>query len=221
MPVGHLFFGFTGRINRGKIWLALLVYVLTMIAVAIVVSVVSATSYLNVFYYGDADFQSIGLTALVVIAVYIVLFVSQLAVSVKRLHDRGKSGWWVLVFAVLPALLGGVGLSQYDFYYGYYATGGGSATLLTLASAVFYIWGFVELYCLRGTIGDNRFGSDPIPMIYYGGPNVAMQPSYPGQQHRYHPAGQPQPPLGASPPYPPAGPSQGGSVPPVRPPSGG
>ena len=24
------------------------------------------------------------------------------------------------------------------------------------------LWGFVELYCLRGTVGQNRFGPDPL-----------------------------------------------------------
>jgi uncharacterized membrane protein YhaH (DUF805 family) len=25
-----------------------------------------------------------------------------------------------------------------------------------------YVWGFVELYCLRGTSGDNQYGPDPL-----------------------------------------------------------
>ena len=31
-----------------------------------------------------------------------------------------------------------------------------------LVAAVLSIWGFVELYCLRGTVGDNRYGPDPL-----------------------------------------------------------
>jgi uncharacterized membrane protein YhaH (DUF805 family) len=31
-----------------------------------------------------------------------------------------------------------------------------------LVATVLSIWAFVELYCLRGTVGENRFGPDPL-----------------------------------------------------------
>jgi uncharacterized membrane protein YhaH (DUF805 family) len=31
-----------------------------------------------------------------------------------------------------------------------------------LVSLALMIWGFVELGCLRGTVGPNRFGPDPL-----------------------------------------------------------
>lgn len=47
-----------------------------------------------------------GLLAVMLIAVYIVVIWISLAVSVKRWHDRGKSGWWVLI-GLIP-LIGGI-----------------------------------------------------------------------------------------------------------------
>ena len=35
------------------------------------------------------------------------------------------------------------------------SSAGGVAALISL-------WAFVELYCLRGTVGDNRYGPDPL-----------------------------------------------------------
>ena len=35
-------------------------------------------------------------------------------------------------------------------------------TALSLISLVIGIWFFVEFGCMRGTIGDNRFGPDPV-----------------------------------------------------------
>jgi uncharacterized membrane protein YhaH (DUF805 family) len=54
-----------------------------------------------------------------------------LAVGVKRCHDRDKSGWWLLLFGVVS--LTGIGL----------------------------LWPFIELGCLDGTQGPNRFGPSP------------------------------------------------------------
>jgi uncharacterized membrane protein YhaH (DUF805 family) len=33
---------------------------------------------------------------------------------------------------------------------------------LTLVASAILIWAFVELACLRGTIGPNRYGPDPL-----------------------------------------------------------
>ena len=35
----------------------------------------------------------------------IVIFISSLAVGVKRLHDRNKSGWYLVLFYIVPGIL--------------------------------------------------------------------------------------------------------------------
>jgi len=35
-------------------------------------------------------------------------------------------------------------------------------TVLRLVSLGLSLWGFVELYCLRGTTGANQYGPDPL-----------------------------------------------------------
>ncbi|MDG2528284.1 DUF805 domain-containing protein [Caulobacter endophyticus] len=79
------------------------------------------------------------------------------AVAVRRLHDRGKPGWWVLVFGVGPYALSGVAS-------GLYASGSAlilAAPLLALAAVILSIWAWVELGFLRGARGDNRYGAEP------------------------------------------------------------
>jgi uncharacterized protein DUF805 len=39
----------------------------------------------------------------------IPIIVSSIAVAIKRLHDRNKSGWWLLVFYFLPGVIGNIG----------------------------------------------------------------------------------------------------------------
>ena len=75
----HLFFQFDGRINRAKLWLGIVILV-------VVEAIVSA-----IFARGDSGLLGIG--SLISLA----LLWPWLAVSIKRWHDRDKSGWWVLI----------------------------------------------------------------------------------------------------------------------------
>ena len=86
----------------------------------------------------------------------LAFLVASFAVSVKRLHDRNKSGWWILLLGMLPALL-------YVYVDSLGPAPTGIQTLgAVLAITLLLIWNFVELGCLRGTVGDNRFGIDPL-----------------------------------------------------------
>jgi len=59
--------------------------------------------------------------------------------STKRLHDRDKSGWWLLAFVTT----GGV-----DYINDVESTG--LPQLFQLAKLVLSIWGFVELAVCKG-----------------------------------------------------------------------
>jgi uncharacterized membrane protein YhaH (DUF805 family) len=88
----------------------------------------------------------------------IAIWISCLAVGVKRLHDRNKSGWWIILFFVVPWLSGPVA-SVAD------KNGSDTAGLIVaLVGLVFLIWGFIVLAILRGTRGPNRFGPDPLQL---------------------------------------------------------
>jgi uncharacterized membrane protein YhaH (DUF805 family) len=76
-----------------------------------------------------------------------------LAVCVKRLHDRDKSGWWMILFFVLPGLSKQFAERLPDSYF---------LLPFTSAVSVFTIWGAVEMYFLKGTRSPNRFGPDPL-----------------------------------------------------------
>ncbi|GMR02587.1 MAG: DUF805 domain-containing protein [Acidimicrobiia bacterium] len=71
---------FDGRINRAKFWIGIVA--------------VWAITWL-VFIIGGVVNSSI--IWLLVFLVYLAAIWMGIAVSVKRWHDRGKSGWWVLI----------------------------------------------------------------------------------------------------------------------------
>jgi uncharacterized membrane protein YhaH (DUF805 family) len=149
MNVGQLLFSFTGRINRGKYWLAILIFV--------IISLVMGT--IGYFAEQAMAFQLLNLI------VSIGLFIAGLAVGIKRLHDRDKSAWWLLVFYLVPSLLFGIGAVV--FFYGLGAEEAGGViggTVIYLLGLAVLIWAIVELGCLRGTVGPNRFGPDPIAL---------------------------------------------------------
>jgi uncharacterized membrane protein YhaH (DUF805 family) len=86
-----------------------------------------------------------------------------LAVGSKRLHDRNKNGWWLLVFWLLPFALFCGGFSIYFFddpktgRSGDFSTG----SILIFASLPPALWGIVELGILPGTKGPNLYGAEP------------------------------------------------------------
>jgi len=178
--MGHYLFGFSGRINRAKIWLfVLIVLIFHIVAVAVVVGTLGPQNIANVIMQkapittltANNAARSVGA---IIGLLHIVLIVAGLAVVTKRLHDRNKSAWWLLVFYALPfalnlprtmillhALADGT-LFKIARHGGVEALGGPVVTLLSGAATLIAIWAFVELYCFRGTVGDNRYGADPL-----------------------------------------------------------
>jgi len=146
-----LFFSFRGRISRAKFWLACLIF----FGIGVVLALIGLVAG------GSMVFE--GFSALINLA----MFVAGLAVAAKRLHDRDRSAWWLVLFYFGPALFavigGGIMWASLD------AVGMTADTSLLLLKLCFLggfaigIWGFVEIGCLRGTVGYNRFGPDPLP----------------------------------------------------------
>ena len=132
----NLLFSFQGRINRAKYWLAVLIYLFLTIVLGLLAAFTA----------------SFAIGALLAIVVYIPMLISGIAVGIKRLHDRNKSGWWLLLFYLAPAVLSWAGT----------AFGGMMNTLLSLVSFALSLWALVELGILRGTVGPNQYGPDPL-----------------------------------------------------------
>lgn len=149
MNLTTLLFSFQGRVNRAKYWLVALIYlavfivcfVLTFIGLGIS-SAISSTGALVSYL----------LVAILVIVSLLAIW-SSIAVGIKRLHDRDQSGWWMLVFWGVSTI---VSLLQEA------ATTPSSKFILGIGSLAVTVWIIVELGCLRGTQGPNRFGSDPL-----------------------------------------------------------
>jgi len=94
---------FKGRATRSEFWyfqLTYLVVALLSFVIAFAVGLVAALTGANANDAQTAlETTSDGLYSLYVLAV----LVPALAVTVRRLHDTGKSGWWLLI-ALIPVI---------------------------------------------------------------------------------------------------------------------
>lgn len=135
MNLAWLFFSFSGRINRAKYWYAGFALVAAFV-LAILIVVVTKWYVFGEYF---------------IMVLFLSIVFSTLALVIKRLHDRGKSAWWLLIFYVLPAVIQWFG-----------DTFGGAALLFYWLAFGISVWAFVELGFIRGTVGPNRFGSDPL-----------------------------------------------------------
>jgi uncharacterized membrane protein YhaH (DUF805 family) len=141
MPLSQLLFSFQGRLNRKPYWMTVLATVVIIILLIVFALVM----------FGEQDFWAGGLLLAVLAILYIPLIWISLAIGAKRLHDRDKSAWWLLLFYLVPSVLSTAGNHAGD-----------GGIILELVSFAITVWAFVELGCLRGTVGANRFGPDPL-----------------------------------------------------------
>jgi len=148
----NFFFGFEGRINRAKCWRVMALNSLCLLTFVLFV-------WLNLgVSFGSADAKSgIPLSIAVLFGTLGPALIASMwcfaAIAIKRLHDRDRSGWWMVVFFIVPPLLDKV----CDLL-----GNPAAAFVVSLASAGLSLWAFVEIFYLKGTQGPNRFGSDPL-----------------------------------------------------------
>ncbi len=160
---GQFYFSPSGRISRSQYWLQ---FMLPYMAVVFVLEVISG------IFDKDSGI-SIAANAIMMIFYLIVLWPS-IAILVKRVHDRNRTGWtilWLFVPAVIFTIMLFVWLGAAIFtaaegqsvnFTGALGTLGVLVIVLGLIVLGLNIWFFVEFGCLRGTIGANRYGPDPV-----------------------------------------------------------
>jgi uncharacterized membrane protein YhaH (DUF805 family) len=157
MNFGHILFGFRGRINRAKWWLAVLAIIILDIVMAILNKAVAET-----------------LASVLGLVIGIVVLWISLAAGAKRLHDLNRSGAWLVLFIGGPLLLtiifiiyvvvavGASILSSPEFDPAILMQVGGTGLIFLVLYLALAIWALVWLGCLRGTVGPNQYGPDPL-----------------------------------------------------------
>ena len=147
MDLINLLFNFSGRISRTEYWVAILFYFLVWAAFMVGAVWLGGFNRDLLFSYRGTGL----LFGAIAVAIIIAGTWSGFAISIKRLHDRGKSWRWALVLWLGPVILNSTGRLITDSI----------AFLFYLASFAVSIWFFIELGFLRGTRGPNEYGFEP------------------------------------------------------------
>jgi uncharacterized membrane protein YhaH (DUF805 family) len=186
MGLASTLFSFRGRINRKQLWLSLLLYLFaTVIVITVGVFIILALKP--------------GISRGEAIDTYYVLFagwccltlIPMLNLYVKRMHDRGRSAWW-LVFPFIPSTilallwpsLSAAGVVPHGSnawflvplfpFFGSVALVGLIPPLIDLAGAklpvmiavpifvLMNLWILVELVFLKGRRDQNAYEFDPL-----------------------------------------------------------
>lgn len=155
------YFDFRGRSRRKEFWM----YTLFVIIVSIALSIVDAMLGLGGGMSGETDLSgtSVGaagtLSGGVLASLFaLATFIPTIAVSVRRLHDIDRTGWWVALPLgfYLAALVLVVGSATSDAGAGMTGVGLALMGVGVISAILLLVW-----YCMPGTPGPNRFGEDP------------------------------------------------------------
>lgn len=176
----HQYATFTGRARRSEYWWFYLFTVLVSIATSLIDAVIDAVAFNN----------EVGLVGALA---SLALLVPGLAVAARRLHDTGRTGWWILL-PVAPFVLM-IGSALAWVFSG--LVGGGPSPVLSGLVVVFFLALFaaagitlIVFLCLDSEPGPNKYGASPKPAI---GPGGYYPPAGYGDSHALPPGYYPRP----------------------------
>jgi uncharacterized membrane protein YhaH (DUF805 family) len=160
MSHGWMLFGFDGRLSRKPYWIGSIeVLIAAMLVVGGVAAVLSFTGQ------AATPEELLRLAHPWLAGVGLILAYPAAALLAKRLHDRNRTGWLaglLLVPLEVETWLDPAGsVAQTRLIYAIYL----AASAMTIVVGV---WFLVELGFLRGTVGNNRYGPDPLAVAPEG-----------------------------------------------------
>jgi uncharacterized membrane protein YhaH (DUF805 family) len=158
----ELLFSFKGRIRRLHWWVAALAVGAASGALTAILELAAKASGSAMINPDTYAIEPTGMFGIALLAVGLANTWINFALSVKRLHDRDRSGWWLVwqslavMLAVIVAVVA-IALPKEQAAVWYVIAG-----IVGLVALVISVWLFVEICVLRGTQGPNRFGPDPL-----------------------------------------------------------
>jgi uncharacterized membrane protein YhaH (DUF805 family) len=143
---------FSGRSRRKEFWMYTLGVVILYVVMVVLLLVIGGSALLSMGSNpaGLAGaVMSLGAFGVIFLVVWLALLIPSIAVTIRRLHDTDRSGWWLGALFGLAILMNVAARLNGALY-----------TILALAYLALAIV-LLVFYCLPGTTGPNRFGEDP------------------------------------------------------------
>jgi len=154
---------FSGRSRRMEYWMWVLFQFLIGMAVIVLMMILGGGAMMA---GGDVNAMAAAGGGIVILwGLYMLMalafIIPNIAVTIRRLHDTDRSGWWILM-PLIPYVLAFVSMigGAASGTQGGMATGGiiGIVAMLAYLAALITLLVFMFL---EGTRGPNRFGPDP------------------------------------------------------------
>ncbi len=145
MDFSNLYLSTDGRIGRQSLWIGLII--LTVIGLVVI--------QIIWFLFDHTSFMARLLSLIYTLAVAYPAY----AVMAKRFQDRGKKGQFagiLIGLSILSSVLALFGLT------GDPLNPNTLGTVLGFLMGIIGLWYLIELGFLRGTIGTNEYGPDPV-----------------------------------------------------------
>jgi len=133
-------FSAQGRSSRGRFWLVLFVVWITLAVAGLTVGMLGKSFT--------------ALLSLLLLPVFVGALVAGVINAVKRLHDLGRSGWWLLLVFVLYAVVGAIAAVAS-------MGGAGGQAFGALLQFVFGAIYLIVFGAIPGQRQPNKFGDPP------------------------------------------------------------
>jgi uncharacterized membrane protein YhaH (DUF805 family) len=150
------YFSANGRISRKTYWLNWLLPVIGLQIVAAVLDVLFSP-------VDPSSGERIGIFGALLA---LILFWPSIAMTAKRLHDRGMTGWWQIapISVIIPAVAAYWYLNKPDAASAPVDPLVGSAVGIALIVIVAFVvlYPAINTLFLRGLPGPNKYGPDPL-----------------------------------------------------------
>lgn len=122
---------FKGRIGRARYW-ALTSLCMLAFTVAYFLMIV------GIKYASDGPVVS-AVTAIMSVVIFLATWGAVSGVGVRRLHDRGKSGYWIILYYFVPFILAIAAMDP-----------NGQRDFLDIIALLVLIWAMIDLGILEG-----------------------------------------------------------------------
>jgi uncharacterized membrane protein YhaH (DUF805 family) len=185
------FIGFEGRLNRQPFWLSLLLLAAIGVLLSLVVLPLIGLSVMPNFaelaqtnaqdmtpeqvseFISKTINDATRISGWVSLGLFVVLLYPSLAIGIKRRHDRNSSGIDLVIYYVLS--LAGTLISAFGLAYSTMTLPAGPdlpamtipvpsmlSLVFTVVLGIYGVYLFIVMGCLRGTVGENNYGPDPL-----------------------------------------------------------
>jgi uncharacterized membrane protein YhaH (DUF805 family) len=170
----RLYTSFDGRIDRKTYWGAVLRLNIVPFALVILLSVWFSSAIManvgNGLRLFELQIAQARFMAWFQAAMFFIFALPNLAIAVKRRHDRGNSGRDVAAYFALAAVTWLLYALGVDWTFAsenlrIFPKLGLWSTVVGIIQCLLSVYFFVVLGCLKGTTGPNHYGPDPIAPV--------------------------------------------------------